>query len=617
MFKKNVYSLILFLLPLFSLAQSTDEKLANQYFNDYEYDKAVIYYQKLYNSQHKKYYYEKLLSCYTKLNDWKAAQKLIKKQYKIDPFDLSVLVDEGVVYNEMGEPKKANQSFDKAIKSIGFDQNQVTQLATAFIKNGMNEYALKTYDRAQKIYNGYPYNLEKAQVYQIMGNYDLMIKEYLDLLLINEAYVANVQNALQTTIGDGADDTKKQLLKSALIKYIQKHPDKEVFSEMLIWYYIQEKNFNGAFIQAKALDKRHKEGGRRLSALAKMAVSNNQFDVAIKCYQYIVDLGENAAYYFLAKMELVNVFYYKVTETNNYTNEELVELEKLFENTLNEIGRNNSSTPLIKNLAHLQAFYLHKTDEAIKNLEFIINLANIEKHEQAEAKIELADVYLLTGDVWEASLLYSQVEKAFKYDQLGETAKFKNAKISFYTGDFSWAKAQLDALKASTSKLIANDAMQLSLIITDNLANDTASEPLIWYAKADLLAFQNKYDEALQVLDSIDQFFPYHDIADNVLYKRYEIYAKQHNYEKAAEQLQKIVVDFGEDVLGDDALFNLAELYEYNLNDKEKAAELYKQLLFAYKGSVYVVEARKRYRSLKKEIEIIDIKDDTLYFKEN
>ena len=64
-------------------------------------------------------------------------------------------------------------------------------------------------------------------------------------------------------------------------------------------------------------------------------------------------------------------------------------------------------------------------------------------------------------------------------------------------------RGQLDILKAATSKLIANDAMELSLLISDNIEEDSLTTPLQMYARADLLEFRNLDNDALAVLDSV------------------------------------------------------------------------------------------------------------------
>jgi tetratricopeptide (TPR) repeat protein len=264
-----------------------------------------------------------------------------------------------------------------------------------------------------------------------------------------------------------------------------------------------------------------------------------------------------------------------------------------------EYGENASTIGVMKYLAHLQAFYLDKSNEAISILNKTIVIPNAQPSAIAECKIELADILLFTGDIWEAKLLYSQVDKAFKNDPVGHMAKFKNAKLSFYIGEFQWAKAQLDVLKAATSKLIANDALQLSVLISDNIDMDSSTLALSYYSRADLLLYRNKVELALLTLDSIFELADWHPIFDEVWYKKAEIEIKKKDYESAALCLTKIIEEYPYDITADNALFLLADLNENQFLNKEKALQLYERLLEDYPASVFTVEARKRFRILR------------------
>ena len=171
--------------------------------------------------------------------------------------------------------------------------------------------------------------------------------------------------------------------------------------------------------------------------------------------------------------------------------------------------------------------------------------------------------------------------------------------MSYFQGQFDWAQAQLDVLKGSTTKLIANNAMKLSLHITDNMGLDTSATAMEMYAQAEWLIFQNKLDESYGVLDSMLIFFPGHTLSDEILYKKAEIQIKRKNYSKAAELFEEISTQYSYDILADDALFHWAELLEKELNNMDKAQQLYEKIILDYSDSIYTVEARKRFRFLR------------------
>lgn len=598
---KHIFFLLaILLLPVKAFSQvNTDEQLASQYYQNKEFDKALDYYESLFNKVSPQLYYQPYLSCLIQTKNFNKAEKLVKKQIKQNPERLDFLVDLGVVYALDDEEKKSTSTWEQAISSIRYDE-QTLAVAKAFLEIRQYDYAIKTYLRGKKISeNGYPFSFELADVYKTKGDKIAMINEYLDVLEMQDAYIEAVQNALQTSFGDEANSEQNDLLKTELLKRIQKSPDKTIFSELLIWMQLQQKDFEGAFIQAKALDKRKRESGNRIMALAQLFTQNEDYDIASRAYQYVIDKGTSNPYYINARMELLNVKYQKIVSRNNYTTQELQELENEYRAAIAEFRKPSNTAPLYKNLAHLLAFYIHKPNDAITVLNEIIQKSVLDSHTQAEFKLELADILLMSGDIWEASLNYSQVEKAFKYDEIGQEAKFRNAKIAYYTNDFKWAQAQLDVLKGATAKLIANDAMELSLLISDAIAIDTNEAPLMLFARADLLAFQNKDSLALLTLDSVSTLYPSHELADDILYKKAQIAIKHGEYNDAAVFYESILKNFPYSVLADDALFKLAELNENQFKNLDKAKELYQQLLENYSGSLYVVDARKHFRKLR------------------
>lgn len=590
----------LFFATASSFAQpGTDEQLALQFYQNKEFDKALEYYEKFYNKRSTQLFYAPYLNCLLETKDFKKAEKIVKKQMKQNPEILTYGIDLGTVYMRAGETDKAKNAWEQVIKLIKYD-DQVLSVASGFM--GLREYdlAIGTYHRGRKIsVNRYPYSFELADVYRAKNDRLSMINEYLDVLETNDSYIQSVQNALQTSFGNDADVRQNEQLKTELLKRISRDPDKVIFSELLIWMQIQLRDWEGAFVQAKALDKRKKEEGNRVMAMAQLFAQNEAYDMAVKAYQYVIAKGPDVYFYTNARMELVNVLYQKVVTRGNYTPLELTELENNFNVTITELGRSASTVMLLKNLAHLKAFYLDKSPEAIAMLEETIALPQLPLQTQAECKLELGDILLMTGDIWEASLRYSQVEKSFKHDAIGQEAKFRNARISYYTGDFKWSQAQLDVLKGATSKLIANDAMNLSLLISDAMAIDSNEAPLLIFARADLLYFQNKDELAKQTMDSINTLFPNHALADDILYKKAQIELKHARYTEAAAFLENIFSEFGDGIMGDDALFKLADLNENQFKNVDKAKELYQKLVEKYPGSVYVVEARKRFRKLR------------------
>lgn len=606
------------LLPLLLLAAltapaqaqpTTDEQIAAQYFQQGDHEKAILYYDKLYRKQPTPYYYEQLLKSYIATNRTDDAEKLVKEQLRRNDNDPRYLVDLGRVYKHSGEEEKGLVQFDKALKNLrAGDQNSTRQLANAFIKYNEYDRALEAYQRGQRTLKNeaYTFHYEIANLYAMKGDVDNMVSSYMDLLASNPSYLQSVQNALGRYIDFTATDARTEKLRTELLRRTQKDPQNALFQDMLIWVYLQQKDLNGAFVQSRAMDKRANEGGFRLMELAEIAVTNQDWATATKCYQYVVDLGGSNANYTLARIGLVKAMDSRVTSVAAPAEADLQALEQQYNSVIAEMGLTPATSELMIGLARLKAYYRNDRAAAIALFEEVINIPGLDPKKRDGYKLELGDVYVLGGDIWEASLLYSQVDLDHKQDVLGHEARLRNAKVSYYAGDFLWAKAQLDVLKASTSKLIANDAMELSLRITDNLGADSNNVALNAYAQAELLTFQRRYAEALTLLDSLDAAFPMDPLGDDIRYMRYRIAFAQGRYTDAAAQLEKLIELFPNDILVDNAMLDLGKLYELQLKDTAQAMAWYEKLLFEQSGSIFTPEARQRFRRLRGDHDNLD-----------
>ena len=583
---------------------SFDDKLAMQYYDQKQFDKAIVYFEKLFDKLPDAYY-TYYFKCLLEIKDYKTAEKITKKQIKRSEANTHLYVKLGKVYRLMENPEKEKDQYSKAVKEVIPEQNTLFTLAHAFEDEELFDYAIEVYKKGRKqTPESYPYYYEIADLYKKKGDLKSMVNEYLDAIEFRESELYTAQANLQQSLGydDKNGGFNNPILKQELQKRIQQKSDKTIFSEFLIFILNQQKEFESSFIQSRALDKRQKSDGTRLMDLAKLCVSNENYAVAEKCYQYVISKGKDNPYYDVANIEKLNANYLQLTNQPNPNNADVVLLNTSIEAAIKEYGTSNLTLPLIKKSALLKAYYLNQPQEAIQFLEEVTSQYSFNKNELADIKLDLGDMNLLVGNIWDASLIYSQVEKDFKYEVVGQDAKFRNSKLSYYASDFKWAKAQCDILKGATTKTIANDALDLSLIITDAIGVDTNAAPLSMFSSAELLILQHQYDKALVRLDSINLVFTEHTLGDDIYYKKADLFKRTNRYADAAKMYENILEFYPTELYGDDALFKEAELYERYLNDKEKAKQLYQDMLVKYPGSIYVVEARKRYRDLRGDI---------------
>lgn len=587
----------LLLLPIFINAQSS--KLAQQYYRDGEFEKAAAMYDKLYQ-QHRNndFYFDRYIDCQLMLEKFDEVETIIKRELKKDPKNVKLYVTYGNLFERQFKDAEATEQYQKAIKKLPADRFAITKLAGAFTSLTKYELAIEAYERGGEMINDkeiFAYNL--AELYRRKGDVKKMIENYLNSLENNPNRLNSIKSQFMRYLQEEEDFDE---LQAQLYERIQTDRNVIQYPELLTWLFIQRKDYRSALRQSKALDRRLDENGGRIYRLAQIAANDNDYDAAIEAYNFIVEeKGPISTYYIDAKREGLRARRNKLVEGFNYTETDLRELEAAYESFLTEFGRDRRTASIVSELADLEALYLNDIDKAISLLEEMINYPAIDPKIQAHGKLSLGDYYLIQGERWEATLLYSQVDKAFGEDLLGHEARYKNAKLSYFFGDFQWAQSQFDVLKASTSKLIANDALDLSVFIMDNMGLDSTDASLRLYSDAELMTFQNRFDSAFAKLDTLVARFPEHSLEDDVYYAKAQIFKRLREYTKAEEMFQKIIESYPEEIRADNSLFELAELYENHLGDLEKAKSLYETIFIDYSGSTYAVEARKRFRRLR------------------
>ncbi len=583
-----------------AMVAQTDIDLAEYYYTQGQYEQAKLYYEKIYKTNKTNRVYTNYLNTLIALEDFENSESLVKKKIKDNSKDGMAYLSLGDLYKKFDKPEEAKIQFVEAIKKVEPTRSNIIRLATEFENINEFDYALKTYEKGKaEGKEGYEYTFEIAKTQGNLGDYGAMTETFLDLVVQEPAYLQTVQNSFNRTLNLQENEDNQNMLKTKLLKRTQQFPEEAMYSEMLIWLFMQKNDFASALVQATALDKRLNENGHRILNLASLARNNKDFDTSLKAYQYIINKGPMTEYYTVAKLEKLQVMKEQLALKPGIDRVAYAELESEYKSSLDQLGKSAETAIMMKELAHVQAFYLNKTDEAVALLREAVEVPGINNKTKAICKLELGDVLVFRNEIWDASLLFSQVELDFKEDILGSEAKFRNARISYYTGDFEWAQGQLDVLKASTTKLISNDAIDLSLLITDNFNMDTTKVPMEQFARADLLAYQNQFDAANTTLDSITTEFPSHSLVDEIKMLKASMYMKQGNYEEAQKLYQQVVDLHFADITADDALFKLAEMNQYIFMNNAKAMELYEKLIIDFPGSLYVVEARKRFRELR------------------
>jgi tetratricopeptide (TPR) repeat protein len=599
LFMKNILIIfILFLGPLARAQKSEDIQLANEYFINGDLEKAQDLYSSLANNpKNISIIHNNYLKLLFDLEEYKEAEKYLKRISKIFPKNVYYQIDKGFLLMQLGDEIEADKLFHSIIDKNKGNQYVIRQVSQYFINKRFYEFSLKALKASRQSSKTLDQHaLELANVYRFLGRKSEMIEEYLLFARQRPNNLRYIKNIFQSLLKEEKDIVN---LQSILFEKIQKEPNEVMFAELLIWVNLQQKNFYGAFVQAKSLDKRFNQDGKEVIEIGRIALQNESYDNAIKIYQYVIDNSKNQNYYHLARKQVI---FAREQKLKNIFPLDMIALKQLtvdYQLLIDELGHNQNTLAAFRNKALLHAFYLDEKDTAVSILNKIIITPRVSNNLKSQCKLDLGDIYLLTGEGWEATLLYSQVEKGNKDSKLGYYAKLKNARLNYFKGEFELAKSHLDILKLATTREIANDALSLSILIQNNTVFDTSDFVMKEYASIELLLFQNKKKEALTQFSRMLENYPNHSLTDEIYWKMANINLEQGNFEMALTQLNEITSKYPTDILGDDAMFLTARILEENLRNIDSAQELYNEFLLKYPGSVFTAEARKRFRKLR------------------
>ncbi len=576
---------------MFAFAQ--DDFLAKQYFADGDFEKAVVFYEKLVEkSPRRTEYVQDLVACYQQLERYQDAEDFLNQRLKDrNPYP-TLLIDLGYNYALQEKEEMAQTYYDKALDIISKNPNYGYAIGLQFQKYSLLDMAIKAFQTSMKLNPALNFNFQLARIYGEQGNVEAMYNSYLNLVIDGKTSKSNILRSIDDFVSEDAENKNNILLKKVLLERAQKNPN-ILWNELLSWLFVQQKQYGSAFRQEKAIFKRmNGSSTTRLENLGNDALDNEEHEVAKDIYSYIIENTSNKITQLDAELNLIDI------ELLNASTNQLDAIQKKYDDLVDEYGYKTQSLQLQVAYANFLTFTKNDPAPAEKLLKNSLELP-LNDRGTAYLKLALGDILVYDKKFNEALIYFSQIQQKLKNDVLGQDARYKVAQTSFYKGDFDWALTQLKVLRSSTSQLIANDAMQLSLLISDNSLEDSTQTALKKYARADFLAYQNKTDEAITALGDILENHKGEKIEDESLLKQAQLFEKQKKYEEAQLNYQKIITFYGNGILADDAYYALGELYRKVLNDPLKAKQQYEKIIYNYQDSYYFPEARKNFRILR------------------
>lgn len=575
----------------FVASAQNNEAQADSYYKKGEFKKALVIYENLIEQKPNSYnYINKLVDIHQQLEQYNEAERIILNHLggRQNPMMTIAL---GYNYQLKDSIKSANKLYEEAIAYIDEKPNYVYSIARKFEDYSLLNQAIRTYEKGKVLTPDYNYSIQLARIYGDQGNVEQMFANYIDYINYRPNHLNDIKRTVSDFISENSDNENNIFLRRALLKQIQKEP-KSYWYEMLSWLYVQEKAYNKSFIQEKALFMRNPESLERLIELGVMAKKDTDDEIAKSIFNYVLDSTQDKTTALIAHEYILEI------ETRNADEVQLKEIDKTYNDLFSEFGMVRRTIPLQIAYGKFLAFNLKDTEKATTFLKESLKL-NVTHYRKSRIKLLLADVLVLQEKFNEALIFYSQIQNELKNSTIAQEARFKVAKTSYYKGDFDWAESQLKILKSSTSQLIANDALDLKLLISDNKYEDSLQTALKQYAKADLYAFQNRTDDAISLLNKILEEHQGENIIAQTLFQQAKLFEKKKQYTKAEANYQELINNFSEDMLIDDAYYYLAELYNTHLEKSEEAKDHYEKIIFEHQDSIYFIEARRKFRLLR------------------
>ncbi len=571
---------------------SQTEQLAKNYFDRGDFEKALNIYEKLVEQEPgNPDYFFGLIATYQQLEKFEKAEELLNYKVNNTANAPHYLVELGHNYELQKKQQQAEEFYREALRAIESRPNYAFSIARTFEKYSLLDNAVAAYELGMKMNSDAQYHIQLARLYGEQGEIEKMFSNYINVLGSNPNLLPGVSRIYGQFITEDPANEANIVFRKLLLKKLQEDQN-ILYNEMLSWLFVQQKEFKKAFLQEKAIYRRSQQGLAPIMRLTILANEEGEPETALEILDFIIEETPQEEVKLQAHQLRLNIL------KDSFPKEKYPEIEIGYNELFEVYGTGVKTLSLQIDHANFLAFEMGRGEEAEAILRNLLD-KDLKKLEEAALKMALADILVLDEKFNQALIFYTQVQNLVQNDVIAQMARFKVAKTSYFKGDFEWATIQLDVLKSATSQLIANDAMELALMISENSLDDSTQTALKLYAQADLLAFQEKKEEAVKVLDSVLTNHKGEKIEDDALLKQALLFEENGEFEKAEANYLKLIQHYKNGVLGDNAHYRLAELYAEELGQPEKAQEFYEKIIFNYADSIYFVDARKKFRKLR------------------
>jgi len=566
------------------------EHLAENYFEQGDYEKALTLYQRLVQEQPRQpKYVLGLVSTYQQLSQFKQAENLLKARLnepRIYPLYYVALANN---FNIQRQVDSAQAYINKALDYAFEQPNYTISIGKTLTDLSLLEPAKTLYMGVMQRHPEKDYNLQLARVYGELGELQPMFETYLNLMESTPRFIPSIQRYLETYITDDPLNPGNVQLKTALLKRLSDRPD-PLYNRLLSWLFAQQKEYAKAFIQEKAIYMRSPGDLNGIKQLGYAALNDREDLIAKTIFGYVLSTAADPRERLSAHLEILRV-------ERRLGQRPTQEIELTYQGLITDYQA-IYQTQLILDYAGFLAFDQEQSQRAIALLSEAAE-ASQKSYAEGRLRLLLGDILVFTEQYNEALVNYALVQSVLKDDDLAQEAKFKEAQTSYFRGDFEWAQTQLKVLKSSTAQKMANDAIALHVLINENTLEDSTQTALKKFAAAQLLMHQKKYSQAIAALQVLQKEVETDRLADDILHNLGQLYLWTKAPTIAQEQWKTLIEQYPESVYVDDALYALSQLMLTEFNKPEEAKVYLEEIIFNHADSIYFIQAQKQYRTLR------------------
>ncbi len=604
MLKTIIAIILLFTSVCFSQNENNQYMLGKSYQQAGRYEKSKSIFEQLYQNNPRNYqYFQSLNEIYLQLKDYNSSVSLIEARIKQKP-DIQLYGLLGSTYYLMGDEQKAFEVWGNGLKNLPQSEINYRVIANFAIDRRAFDKAIDFLNEGKSIAkNPVYFSLDLANLYSLTMQYKNAAEEYASILKKEPKQLQLVISRIFTYI------SKPEALPQTISIFEHYKDDENLsFEYILAKLYVEGKNYDKAFELYSDIDKKQNSRGAELFNFAQLLYSENQFDLASKVYNEIIERYPESSFASTAKLGYAKTM--EAVVNNNFHRPDwkpFYKAEKFESDKINkviaaykELSELYPQTEIAyESLYRIGKIELNKKDNPEKAEQYfnqIVEESPLSKF-APDALISLGDIWILKGNLDKAENFFLKVMQGRATNDKVNYAKYQLARLNLYKTNFDEAKSKLNEILKNLKDNSANDAIELSLLLNTTM-NDSAD--LVIFSSGEFLAAQKKFNEAAGKYRSVSEnpnAFMLKSLAE---LRVAEMELAVNNIDTTVTLLNKIADENEKNIYADKALYLLAKIYQFGVKDKVKAIKVYQKLLAKFPNSLYLDEARDEIKKLRK-----------------